>query len=57
MGDGKSETKLYYRVRPSVYAFTKLCTILLEQTEHLPLTPQERETALLYTRKLVERFL
>ena len=57
MGDGMSEAQLYYRVRPSVYAFVKLCTRLLEHTEHVPLTPQERETILLYTRKLVERFL
>ena len=52
-----SEATLYYRVRPSVYAFVKLCTRLLAHTEHVPLTAQERETILLYTRKLVERFL
>jgi hypothetical protein len=57
IGDGMSDAKVYYRVRPSVYAFTKLCTRLLEHSEHVPLTPQERETILLYTRKLVERFL
>ena len=57
LSEGMSEAQLYYRVRPSVYAFVKLCTRLLEHTEHVPLTPQERETILLYTRKLVERFL
>lgn len=52
-----SEAKLYYRVRPSVYAFVKLCTRLLDHTEHVPLTEQEREMILLNARKLVERFL
>ena len=52
-----SEAKLYYRVRPSVYAFVKLCTRLLDHTAHVPLTEQEREMILLNARKLVERFL
>ena len=52
-----SEAKLYCQIRPSVHAFVKLCTGLLDHTEHVPLTEQEREMILLYTRKLVERFL
>ena len=56
-GDGMSGVQLHYRVRPSVYAFVKLCTRLLDHTEHVPLTEQEREIILLNTRKLVERFL
>lgn len=52
-----SETKIYYRARPSVYAFTKLCIRLLDHAYHVPLTAQERELILLYTRKLIERFL
>ena len=51
------ETTIYYRVRPSVYAFIKLCTRILNQAEHVPLTSQEREMVLLQTRKLIERFL
>ena len=52
-----SDAKLYFRVRPSVYAFVKLCARLLGHSEHVPLSSQEREMILLYTRKLVERFL
>ena len=52
-----SDAKLYFRVRPSVYAFVKLCARLLDHSEHVPLSSQEREMILLYTRKLVERFL
>lgn len=52
-----SDVTLYYRVRPSVFAFVKLCTRLLNHTEHVPLSEQERELILLYTRKLIERFL
>lgn len=52
-----TDTKIYYRVRPSVFAYVKLCTRLLNHTAHVPLTGQEREMILLYTRKLVERFL
>jgi hypothetical protein len=52
-----SDTNIYYRVRPTVYAYIKLCTRLLNHADHVPLTTQEREMILLYTRKLVERFL
>ncbi len=53
----KDETKIYYRVRPSVYAFIKLCTRILNHADHVPLTSQEREMVLLQIRKLTERFL
>jgi hypothetical protein len=52
-----TEAKIYYRVRPSVFAYIKLCSRLLDHADHTPLTSQEREMILLYTRKLVERFL
>ena len=51
-----SETWIYYRARPSVYAYIKLCTRLLDHSHHVPLTAQERELILLYTRKLIEQF-
>ncbi|MCC2643295.1 MAG: hypothetical protein K0S45_3708 [Nitrospira sp.] len=52
-----NEAKIYYHVRPSLYAYIKLCNRLLDHSEHVPLTLQEREVLLLYTRKLIERFL
>lgn len=48
---------IYARLRPSVFAYIKLCERLLNHSPDVPLTPHERELILLHTRKVIERFL
>jgi hypothetical protein len=52
-----NDRKILYHVRPDVSDYIQVCSRLLRASSDSSLTLHERELIVLYTRKLIEKFL